>query len=256
MYAGVPVSLSTPVYAALHARGAIASDARKAKITLANLLTMSSGLECDDGNPASLGNEDTMQSQTTDPNWYHFTLSLPMAHEPGTHAAYCSASPNLAGNVLSAVAGEPLTILIERLLARPLDIDRFYMNLTPTGVPYMGGGFRFQPRDFMKIGQVILNGGTWHGRRIVSARWAADSIAPHFELRGIHYGYLWWVVRYPYRRTTVDAFFAGGNGGQVVMGVPKLDLLIAFYGGNYSDSVSYVPQRVFVPQYILPAVAP
>jgi hypothetical protein len=40
------------------------------------------------------------------------------------------------------------------------------------------------------------------------------------------------------------------------MGVPRLDLLIAFYGGNYSDRVLYVPQRVFVPEYILPAVAP
>jgi CubicO group peptidase (beta-lactamase class C family) len=179
-----------------------------------------------------------------------------MLYEPGTHLAYCSAAANLAGDVISAAAREPLPSLVDRLLARPLDIHRYYMNLTPTEVPYMGGGVRFLPRDFMKIGQVILNGGTWHRRRIVSAQWAADSTAPRYELRGIRYGYLWWVVRYPYRGGTVEAFFAGGNGGQIVMGIPKLDLLIAFYGGNYSDRVLYVPQRVFVPKYILPAVAP
>jgi hypothetical protein len=38
------------------------------------------------------------------------------------------------------------------------------------------------------------------------------------------------------------------------MGIPELDLVIAFYGGNYSDAVLFKPQRVFVPEYILPAV--
>ncbi len=66
--------------------------------------------------------------------------------------------------------------------------------------------------------------------------------------------FLWWVTDYPYRNRTVRAFFAGGNGGQIVMGIPELDLVIAFFGGNYSDSSSLVPQRVFVPQYVLPAV--
>ena len=73
-------------------------------------------------------------------------------------------------------------------------------------------------------------------------------------LRGMHYGYLWWVTDYPYEGRTVQAFFAGGNGGQVVMGIPELDLVIAFYGGNYSDPVLYVPQRVYTPRYILPYV--
>jgi CubicO group peptidase (beta-lactamase class C family) len=254
--AGIPVSLSTRVYATLGRHAAEVADPRRAQMTLGNLLTMSPGFDCDDSDSNSRGNEDTMQSQSADPDWYHYTLGLAMLYEPGTHRAYCSAAANLVGDVISTAARESLPSLVDRLLAQPLDIHRYYMNLTPTGVPYMGGGVRFLPRDFMKIGQVILDGGTWHRRRIVSARWAADSTAPRYDLRGIHYGYLWWGIRYPYRGGTVDAFFAGGNGGQLVMGIPKLDVLIAFYGGNYSDRVLYVPQRVFVPEYILPAVAP
>jgi CubicO group peptidase (beta-lactamase class C family) len=254
--AGIPISLSTKVYTALNLQRAAAADPRRARMTLGDLLTMSPGFDCDDSDANSRGNEDTMQAQGTDPDWYHYTLALPMLHEPGAYHAYCSAAANLAGDVLGTVAHEPLPSLADRLLARPLGIRRYYMNLTPTGEPYVGGGMRFFPRDFMKIGQVILNGGTWRRRRIVSPQWAADSTSPHYELRGIRYGYLWWVIRYPYRGGTVDAFFAGGNGGQIVMGIPKLDLLIAFYGGNYSDRVLYVPQRVLVPTYILPAVAP
>ena len=68
------------------------------------------------------------------------------------------------------------------------------------------------------------------------------------------YGYQWWVEDYPYKGRILRAFFAGGNGGQIVMGIPELDLVIAFYGGNYSDRVLLIPQWVYVPQYILPAI--
>jgi hypothetical protein len=53
----------------------------------------------------------------------------------------------------------------------------------------------------------------------------------------------------------VRAFFAGGNGGQIFMGIPELELVIAFTGGNYSDITTLlIPQREFVPKLILPAV--
>lgn len=56
-------------------------------------------------------------------------------------------------------------------------------------------------------------------------------------------------------RQDVSAFFAAGNGGQLVTVVPDLDLVIAFYGGNYSDgAISFIPQEQYVPRFIVPAV--
>jgi hypothetical protein len=42
----------------------------------------------------------------------------------------------------------------------------------------------------------------------------------------------------------------------VYIGIPELDLLIAFTGGSYADGVLFRPQREFVPEDILPAVSP
>lgn len=154
----------------------------------------------------------------------------------------------------SGLAGRPLPELFHELVAQPLGIRRYWMNLTPTGEAYMGGGVRLLPRDFMKPGQLMLDGGTWRGRRIVSEQWAKRATSPLVSLGGIKYGYLWWVMEYPYQGRTVQAFFAGGNGGQVVMGIPQLDLVVTFYGGNYSDAVMFQSQRRLIPEYVLPAV--
>ena len=252
---GEPVAIATPVEAAMDAgRAAAERDPRKRAITIEHLLTMSSGLDCDDSNPDSPGNEDVMQSQTAQPDWYRYTLDRKMVRPAGQKAVYGSANPNLLGGVLARKTGRWLPDLFRDLVAEPLQIRRYALNLTPTGDAYMGGGARLRLRDFVKIGQMMLDGGRWNGREVVSAEWAKASISPRYDLNGMRYGYLWWVTEYPYGNRTVRAFFAGGNGGQIVIGVPDLDLVVGFYGGNYSDAVALTAEREYVPRFILPAI--
>jgi CubicO group peptidase (beta-lactamase class C family) len=255
MQSGIPIRLDTPVYATMYGGHPPAGlDPRKRAMTLEHLLTMSGGHYCDDGNAEAPGNESTMLDQNADRDFYHFILNLPMDRTPGERSIYCSIDPHLAGGVLARVAGEPLPEMFRRLVAEPLQMGRYYLPLSPTGDAYMGGGALLSSRDFLKVAQLMVNGGTWHGRRIVSREWARRAIAPLHDLAGIQYGYLWWSMEHPWRGRTIRAFFAGGNGGQTFMGIPELDLVIAFTGGNYADPALYIPQRVLVPRYILPAV--
>jgi len=253
--AGIPVSTSTSVYGVMNG-GAFPSDLdpRKKSLTVENLLTMSSGLDCDDADPKSPGRENYMTNESGATDYYKFTLDLKMIRNPGEKAVYCSVQPNLVGGVLSRAARQSLPVLFQNLLAEPLQIKRYYMNLAPNGDAYMGGGVRFLPRDFMKLGQLHLNGGVWNGRKILTPEWSRRATSPLYDLRKQKYGYFWWVMEYPYKGRTVRAFFAAGNGGQVVMVIPELDLLMAFYGGNYNDPVLFTSQRVYVPQYILLAI--
>ena len=147
--------------------------------------------------------------------------------------------------------------MFHRLVAKPMRMGRYHLFLQPTGEAYGGGGHQFTTRDFMKLTQLFLNDGKWEGRQIVSRDWARKSSAPLRVLSptsGQTYGYLWNSVSYPYRGRKLHAYFPGGNGGQVYIGIPELDLLIAFTGGNYADRVLFRAQREFVPQDILPAV--
>lgn len=253
--AGFRLDASTSVYGAMSGdKIPNGIEPRKRTMTIEHLLTMSSGFNCDDANSEAPGNEDVMQSQAKEPDWYRYALALPMVSDPGAASVYCSTNANLLGGVINRVTGQPLDSLFARLVAGPLGIKRYAMNLTPTGEPYMGGGIHFAPRDFMKFGQLMLNKGKWNSKRVLSEAWAVRAGSPLQALRDIHYGYFWWVADLPYKGRTVRASFAGGNGGQVVMVVAELDLVIAFFGGNYGDKVLYIPQRVFVPEFILPAV--
>jgi CubicO group peptidase (beta-lactamase class C family) len=173
---------------------------------------------------------------------------------PGEKAIYCSTNPNLAGGMLQRIAREPLPQLFDRLVARPMQFSNYALFLSPVGDAYMGGGSYFLPRDFMKLGQLMLNGGTWNGRRILGRSFVERASSPRVTIDKRNYGYLWWIEDYPYRDHKVRAFFAGGNGGQIAMAIPELDLVLAFYGGNYSDATLFTAQNVYVPQWILPAV--
>jgi CubicO group peptidase (beta-lactamase class C family) len=254
--AGAALRLASPVYEVMNG-GTFPPglEPRKRAMTLENLLTMASGLDCDDSNPESRGNEETLTSQEDEPDYYRYTLALATVRDPGQQAVYCSASPNLAGGVVSRAAGHPLPELMQALIGGPLDMGRYYLPLTPTRDGYGGGGMRFTLRDFARIGEMYLREGRWNGRQVLSPEWVARATSPLFAMGDIRYGFFWYVLEYPHRGRTVRAYFAGGNGGQTLLVIPELDLVIAMFAGNYADYARTIGmQRTVVPRDILPSV--
>lgn len=256
MQSGGPLSLSTPVYKVMNG-GTFPADLepRKRAMTFEHLLTMTSGYACDDWDDDAKYNEDAMwDNETNEPDFYRYALNMPMARNPGEKAFYCSAGANLALGVIGRATGEPVTDLFDRLVARPMKIDRYLWPLNRGGQPYGAGGAAFRARDFLKFGQLMLNGGMWNGHRIMSRDFVKRATTSAAPLGRFHFGYLWWIHDYPYKNRTVRAYWAGGNGGQAVVVVPELDLVVATFGSNYFSAGSYYVQLEVIPKSILPVV--
>lgn len=270
MQAGMKVGPQTPVFATM---GMTSSglDPRKGAMTIYHLLAMSSGLDCDDNAPdyeKYPGSEDVITNQDTNPDWLQMVLDLKMLRDPGAQAVYCSINPFLAGEVMSRATGRSFADLAWELVSVPLQFDRHFLLITPTGDSYMGGSAHYLLRDFAKFAQLYANGGMWNGRRILSEAWVKESAEPRYrigrtfrqgplgrtETQTNNYGYLWWTTEFEHNGRTVVAHHASGNGGQYSMFIPELDLVIATYAGNYADPNGFYGLRELVPKYILPAL--
>src|SRR5262249_29215061 len=272
MRKGVKIGPQTKVYDVMRGLGPFANpDPRKAGITLADLMTHSAGLACDDNQENSPGKEETLWTQTAQSNYWKYTLDLPMAYDPGTHYAYCSANIDLMGGVLTTASGSWLPQLFDDTVARPLQFGRYYWPVSPAGDGYLGGGAFLRPRDLLKLGQTYLNGGEWNGHRIVDAAWVKESTAPHMEISPAttllgeqefsnNYiksadGYAWHLVATSSGDRVYREYDASGNGGQLLIVLPEADLAIVFTDRNYGQgAISLRWRDGIVGARIIPAI--
>jgi len=225
-------------------------DARKRAITIRHLLDMRSGLECNDWNSASSGNEERMYNTR---DWVGFILDLPMANEPGTVASYCTGGVIVLGQVISWRSGMALDAYAAAYLFAPLGIQQSHWRRAPDGSATGGGGLKLRPRDAAKFGQLYLNGGVWNGVRVVPADWVTKSRERITPLGNDFYGTLWWKRSFAHGGGTVECFFTSGNGGNFIFVFPTLDLIAVFTGSNYNSPLGDQPFQI-VADHLLPAV--
>jgi len=235
-------------------------DPRKARITVRDLLTMSSGLDADDSDPRSVASEAAYQSQVAQPDWIKLALDAPMKRDPGTQPVYSGANPLILGGILAAAMNEPIEWYAHRTLFEPLGIEQYSFGIDPVGIVYMGGGLYLRPRDMLKYGQLYLDGGVWRGTRILPDAWVRESwgrygkLAP-LDRNGHDYGYLWWHHHYDVGGRTIETVEARGNGGQYIFVVPSLDVVVVITAGNYRAGLQMTRQpEEIMRRYVLPAV--
>ena len=197
-------------------------DPRLHKATLADLLTMRSGIEWHETDRPLDSTNTTFQLETSR-DWMRFTLSQPMDADPGTKWVYNSGGSALMAAVIRQATGVHADVYARRHLFGPLGITDFHWKKTPTGHPDTEGGLYLAAPDLAKIGQLYMDDGVWQGRRILPAGWAREAtgrlvqnINPANQASP-GYGYQWW--RYDRRGT--DIWAGNGFGGQFLVVIPQ-----------------------------------
>jgi CubicO group peptidase (beta-lactamase class C family) len=185
-------------------------DPGKRELTLRHALTMETGL-------APYSDRDTGAFMYSEGSSVEKILHQPLVSEPGTTFYYTDDSPQLVSAAIQSVSGRTLEAFAAERLFAPLGIAGWRWERHGDGVTFGAIGLWLRPRDMARIGQMVLQKGTWHSRRVVSESWLEESM--QVQTNG-DYGYYWWI----YDEGRV--YGAKGAGGQMIFVVPELDMVV------------------------------
>lgn len=235
-------------------------DDRKRAMRVQDLLTMRTGLDWSEnpyeGSPLQQLNESSG-------DWVRFVADWPMREQPGTRWEYVSGGVIMLGGIVGRAMGQRVDSLAADRLFQPLGMRGYAWYRNPgDGFPHTGGGLLLRPRDLLKVGQLVLDGGRWNGRQVVPESWISASTrraaVPSFGF-GRHtmgYGYLWWIGSLDDpanpRREEGDVIVASGTGGQWIFIVPKYELVMVSTGWNLDER--WISAYDFLLTDVLPAV--
>ena len=222
-------------------------DDRKKSMTIKDLLEMRSGFDCEEFNDTK-DCEDVMINTN---DWVKFSLDLPMKNAPGKVWAYTSCDPMIISGIIKHVAHMSIVDFAKKYLFAPMGIVNYKWTVDSSGNGMTAGSFYIRPDDMLKIGQMVKDEGMYKGKHIISAKWIKESTIatipiPDFSFvkssrstvaipQPTYYSYYWYREQLKTKEYTEDLLFASGNGGQYIMIIKKLDMVIIFTQGNYND---------------------
>ncbi len=231
----------------------LACNDQNKEITLQQLLTMSTGIPWDEQKYDYMDARNSAAIAANEKDQFIYLLSLPRVKSASPVFAYNSLNHTLMNAVLrNATKLENKQELTDRLL-KPLGIENSYIGEpTPMGAI---GDIDLRPRDMLKFGLLYIHEGRWNQQQLVPAQWVRESTTPKIHPTStLGYGYFWWTRNFRWKEKTVASFFAWGYGGQYIIVIPEVDLVIVMSGSHWGTNPE--SQMVDIVEEILSAVEP
>lgn len=206
-------------------------DSLKHKITIKDLLTMTSGFKWDELSlPLNDPNNMGLQMDNKD-NLLKESLELPMDTIPGTKYVYCGPNDIILSEIIRKTTGENIAKFAEKNLFKPLGIKE-YDWFSKNGIYETAGGLKLKSRDIAKYGLLHLNKGKWNNVEIVSEKWIEETFNPYIEIKypwPFYSCYQWRMIKTEFG---FNAWYIGGNGGQIISIIPDLNMVVVINADN------------------------
>jgi CubicO group peptidase (beta-lactamase class C family) len=229
-------ALDTPVLQFFDPGTVANVDARKRKMTIRHLLTMSAGQQWNEDLPYDDPNNSASAMEAS-ADWVQYVIDQPMVEEPGARFNYSSGATELLAYIFRVATGQDIEEYAARNIFAPLGIEHYFWKRNPWGLLDTEGGLYLERHDLAKLMLLYRQDGRWEGKPIVGAEWVKASLAPSItvdEKAGDKYGYQWWL--FPYGKSDARLAFAGsGFGGQLPIVIPEYDIVLVFTGWNILD---------------------
>lgn len=178
----------------------------RSTVRIRHLLSHTSGLPNYKGPDSSVG-------YAGDKNAH--VIALAPKVEAGTAFAYSNEGCQLLSPILDAAAGMPIHEYARDRLFRPLGLEHTRLRLDTSGHAWTYADMLTTPREFARFGRLMLQGGRWEGRQLISEAWIERCVKPSQSFRE-DCGLLWWIYKQPagfgtrgYLNTDMYVFPAG-----------------------------------------------
>ncbi|WP_245951643.1 serine hydrolase domain-containing protein [Paracidovorax anthurii] len=208
------------------------------RLLLRHALGMTLGLQWVEAMPGNNSANDEVRMYTSG-DACRYVLTRPVVAPPGEQFFYNTGALALISAIVRKTTGQPLDEFARAHLFKPLGISGEQWDRIGRDTD-AGGGLHLRPRDMARIGQLVLDGGRWNDRQIVSKAWIETSTSTLIKgTDGEDYGYLWWTGHARHNRKDVSWVAAQGRGGQNIRIVREMGLVVVVTAGYYQD---YSPQ--------------
>jgi CubicO group peptidase (beta-lactamase class C family) len=212
----------------------------RGKITLRNLLNMSSGLAFFE--PYLPGSDSTAMLYES-PDMGAYAAAKPLAHPPGTVWSYSSGTANLLSRIAFEQAGGTLKDYDAYARAHifdPAGMTSARFEPDESG-NFVGSSYLYaSARDWARFGLLYLNRGTINGTRVFPAWWADFVRTPAAAAKEKNYGAQFWLngIRDGKRwfpHLPDDYYAAEGHNDQFVAIFPSRKAVIVRLGWSIAD---------------------
>ncbi|MBF2707868.1 serine hydrolase domain-containing protein [Flavobacterium soyangense] len=260
---GLIHSVDDPISMYFSEIGRTNSNDERLKITIKDLLTMSSGFSWKEiGNYKNLLlNDETRMDISYNP--IKFVLNKKVVNEPGTIWNYSAGNTQLLAEIIKRKSGQNIEQFAQENIFSPLQITTSeWIGLTITNEKAAASGLRLTSRSLLKLGIMYKDFGRFNAKQIIDSIWTETSTFPHIKRPPLNqlniqdgsYGFNFWLYDFKINDKNVKIMEAKGNGGQSIFICKELDLVVVITAGNYSK-VKYndLPYKI-VSSYILPSL--